>query len=160
MGKPLDRFMQVCYDIPVKWTERKHRQGIFLSLKKRLDKEGNTCYTVVVQRGELSPPNPKRRVISSKIRMIEMAKVQNTVVEGVSAKDVEMLMDVLSEQFGTVVTPKGQKTVELVKVEVATGVFSIQSIGSVSSDVKSAMNLAKDLIVILRERMESEEQEA
>lgn len=89
-----------------------------------------------------------------------MAKVQNTVVEGVSAKDVDMLMDVLSEQFGTVVTPKGQKTVELVKVEVATGVFSIQSIGSVSSDVKSAMNLAKDLIVILRERMESEEQEA
>lgn len=87
-----------------------------------------------------------------------MAKVQNTVVEGVSGQDVDMLMKVLSEQFGTVVTPKGQKTVKLVKVEVASGVFSIQSIGSVSSDVKSAMNLAKDLLVILKNELEVEKE--
>lgn len=148
----------MCYDIPVKWTEGKTRSKT--DPKKVLDKIDKTCYTVVVQRGELSPPNPKRRVISSKIRMIEMAKVQNTVVEGISENDVDMLMDVLSEQFGTVETPKGSKQVTLVKVEVADGVYSIQSIGSVSSEVKSAMNLAKDLLVILRERMESEEQEA
>lgn len=87
-----------------------------------------------------------------------MAKVTNTVVEGVSRVDVDMLLDVLSKEFGTVETQNGTKTIELVKTEVAPNVFSIQSIGSVSSNVRTAMNLAKDIMVILRERMESEQE--
>jgi len=96
--------------------------------------------------------------ITRKGKCFIMAKVTSTVVEGVSGSDVDMLMDVLSKQFGTVQTPKGEKQVTLVKVEVAPGVYSIQSVGSVSSSVRESMILAKDLLEILRSEIQNQQE--